>query len=106
MRNMGATAESGASSKVNPPSAGGAAADGSVSNEDLLRARGFEIMKTWKSQGLLRRMLVTWRHFLGLLFGGLNAQLATRTEDGGLKGGRLLALWFAALPGASSWTGR
>ena len=69
------------------------------SNEDLLRSMGFEIMKTWKPQGLLRRMLVTWRHFLGLLFGGLLSQLAARQEDGGLKGARLVALWFASLPG-------
>lgn len=56
-------------------------------------------MRTWKPQGLLRRMLVTWRHFLGLFFGGLASQLAVRTEDGSLKGIRLLALRFAALPG-------
>jgi len=69
------------------------------SNEDLLRSLGFEIMKTWKPQGLVRRMLVTWRHFLGLLFGGLAAQLEEQAEDGRPRNGRYIALWFAALPG-------
>jgi ubiquinone biosynthesis protein len=70
-----------------------------MSNEELLRSKGYEIMRTFKSQGLFRRMLVTWRHFLGLLFGALLSQLKTRTEDGTLKGWRRRALWFAALPG-------
>ena len=75
-----------------------------VNAEDLdqaaqLRARGFEIMRTWKPQGLLHRLLVTWRHFLGLLFGALVAHVATRPEEGGPKGGRFLLLWLAALPG-------
>jgi ubiquinone biosynthesis protein len=69
------------------------------SNEDLLRSRGFEIMKTWKPQGLIRRMLVTWRHFLGLLFGGLAAQLEEQAEDGSPRSWRYVVLWFAALPG-------
>ena len=79
--------------------AGGEGFAETMSNEELLRARGFEIMRTWKPQGLIRRMLVTWRHFLGLLFGALVSQLDTRTEDGNIKGWRLLALWIAALPG-------
>ena len=84
---------------MNPPMAGGEGFAETMSNEELLRARGFEIMRTWKPQGLIRRMLVTWRHFLGLLFGALVSQLDTRTEDGNIKGWRLLALWIAALPG-------
>ena len=77
-----------------------APAEGDVlSHEDLLRAKGFEIMRTWKSQGLLRRLLVTYRHFLGLLFGALAVQLANRREDGSPKGGRYFLLWLGALPG-------
>ncbi|MBI4911878.1 MAG: AarF/ABC1/UbiB kinase family protein [Acidobacteria bacterium] len=77
----------------------GAIAEEFQAQEELLRAKGFEIMRTWRSQGLLRRLLVTYRHFLGLLFGGLAAQLRERREDGGLRGGRYVLLWFAALPG-------
>jgi len=99
MRNMGAIAEPEADSSRNPPSTERDLFREPLSNEDLLRAQGFEIMRTWKPQGLIRRMLVTWRQFLGLLFGGLLAQLKARTEDGSLKGWRRLALWFAALPG-------
>ena len=69
------------------------------SQEEMLRARGFEIMRTWKPQGLLRRLLITYRHFLGLLFGGLAALLATRREEGAPRNVRYLLLWFAALPG-------
>ena len=99
MKNMGATVDFEEGSQVSAPAAGDAFVAAPESNEDLLRSRGFEIMKTWKPQGLIRRMLVTWRHFLGLLFGGLLSQLAARQEDGGLKGARLFALWFASLPG-------
>ena len=84
---------------MSPPSTEGGVPPEPMSNEDLLRSRGYEIMRTWKSQGLFRRMLVTWRHFLGLLFGALLSQLKTRTEDGSLKGWRRLTLWIAALPG-------
>jgi len=99
MKNMDATVDFEEGSKVSAPAAGDAFVAAPESNEDLLRSRGFEIMKTWKPQGLLRRLLVTWRHFLGLLFGGLLAQLEARQDDGGLKGARLVALWFASLPG-------
>ncbi len=99
MRNMDATAEPAAGSNNSPPAAGGAGLGEHLSHEDLLRARGFEIMRTWKSQGLFRRMLVTWRQFLGLFFGGMLAQLAARNEDGALKGWRLLGLRLLALPG-------
>ncbi|NTW86908.1 MAG: AarF/ABC1/UbiB kinase family protein [Holophagaceae bacterium] len=84
---------------MSTPAAGGAFVAAPESNEDLLRSRGFEIMKTWKPQGLIRRMLVTWRHFLGLLFGGLAAQLQEQADDGGPRTWRYVALWFAALPG-------
>lgn len=98
MSSMGATVEPAAGSKASPPSAGGGSA-APQSNEELLRSLGFEIMRTWKPQGLLRRMLVTWRHFLGLFFGGMVAQLAARREDGTLKGAQHLGLWLLALPG-------
>jgi ubiquinone biosynthesis protein len=65
----------------------------------LLRARGFEVTDTWKPQGLLRRLLVTWRHFLGLLFGTLAYQVTSHLGEGVPKSGRQLFLWFAALPG-------
>lgn len=60
---------------------------------------GFEIMRTWKPQGLIRRLLVTHRQFLGLVFGGLASHLANRRMDDGPRGARYLLLWIAALPG-------
>jgi ubiquinone biosynthesis protein len=65
----------------------------------LLRARGFEVVAAWKPQGLVRRLLVTWRHFLGLLFGALAFQVTSHRREGGPKGGRHLLLWAAAIPG-------
>jgi ubiquinone biosynthesis protein len=64
-----------------------------------LQALGFEIMQTWKPQGLVRRLLVTLRHFLGLVSGGLAAHLAARRKEDGPRGARYLLLWLAALPG-------
>lgn len=65
----------------------------------MLRARGFEITRVWKPQGLFRRLLVTWRHFLGLLFGALAFQAAARAEEGRPRSLRDLWLWVTALPG-------
>jgi ubiquinone biosynthesis protein len=78
--------------------ASAAETSGPPSQEDVLRALGFEIMRTWKPQGLVRRLVVTWRHFLGLLFGGLAFHAASRSEEAP-KGLRYLLLWLAALPG-------
>ncbi len=64
-----------------------------------IRARGFEVSQTWRPQGLTRRLLVTCRHFLGLLFGALAYQVSSGPLAAGPKGGRYLALWLAALPG-------
>jgi len=98
MKNMGATAESGTSTSHEPPAAGG----GPPVPQDAaaqLEAMGFELMRTWKPQGLIRRFLVTGRHFLGILFGGLVSQLAQRRLEGGPRNGRYLLLWCAAVPG-------
>ena len=42
---------------------------------------GFEILVEKPSHGLLRRLLTTQRHLLGLLFGGLVASLRERPKD-------------------------
>ncbi|HEY7683170.1 MAG TPA: AarF/UbiB family protein [Gemmatimonadales bacterium] len=60
----------------------GAIAEEIASQEEALRARGFELMRVWRPQGLVRRLLITWRHFLGLLFGGLAAQSRSQREEG------------------------
>ena len=107
MRNMAAIAEPEAGAGAYPPTGEQDPAIqvsrpvrvGEQDQAAQIRARGFEVMQTWKPQGLIRRMLVTWRHFLGLLFGALAFQVTSRSEDGGPKGGRHLLLWFAALPG-------
>lgn len=60
----------------------------------------FEILKEEGRQGLLRRLLVTIRHFLGLLFGGLVAYTHHQPEEGRPKGRLVLAKLFGwlALP--------
>ncbi len=67
--------------------------------EEALRARGFEIMRTYKPAGLFRRLLTTYRHFLGLLFGALVSQVRARREEGTNKGLKYVLLWMVALPG-------
>lgn len=69
-----------------------------LSQEEMLRARGFEILRVTRPQGLIRRLLVTERHFLGLLFGGLGALLAQRREEGAPLGFKHFLLWLFALP--------
>jgi ubiquinone biosynthesis protein len=64
--------------------------------EEGLRALGFEIMPAWKPQSMLRRLLVTCRHFLGLLFGALAYRATSGEAPRGVKG---LALRTAAFPG-------
>lgn len=64
----------------------GAIAEQAAGQADALRARGFEVMHRWRPQGLFRRLLTTWRHFLGLLFGGLGAQVRSRRAEGTGRG--------------------
>ncbi len=108
MKNMAATADPGTPVKAPPP---GVDTEGAtirvtrslradaLDQEAQLRAAGLEVMRSWKPQGLIRRLLVTWRHFLGLLFGALAVHVSTRPEEGGPKGLRFLLLWVVALPG-------
>ena len=70
----------------------GAIAEQIAGQEDALRARGFEVMRAWRPQGLLRRLLTTWRHFLGLLFGALAGHVRTEREEGTGRGGKFLLL--------------
>jgi ubiquinone biosynthesis protein len=98
MRNSGAIAEAEHQLPA-PPSPPGEADLGIAEQEARLRALGFEIMPSWQPQGLIRRLLVTGRHFLGLLFGGLACALANRKQDGEPYGARYALLWCAALPG-------
>ncbi len=46
---------------------------------------GFEVMKTEKSQGIIRRLLVTQRHLIGLAMGSVIASI--RVEEGRAKPG-------------------
>ena len=100
MKNMGAIAEPETDATVPPDQAERPEVHPTpLSQEDQLRALGFEIMRAWKPQGLVRRLLVTWRHFLGLLFGALAYHVASRDADMGPRGMRHLLLRLAALPG-------
>ena len=74
----------------------GAIAEPAAAEEQALRERGFEVMRLRPPQGLLRRLLTTWRHFLGLLFGGLAAQVRTRRENGTGRGVKFLLLRMVA----------
>jgi ubiquinone biosynthesis protein len=64
--------------------------------EDALRAQGFELMRVRRPHGLVRRLLATWRHFLGLMFGGLAAHIRTQRQEGTGRGLRFLLLRLAA----------
>jgi len=108
MKNSGAIAEPDTGAEAGTPEEGGLGPAGEsifhmapdVPDEVArLQALGFEIMQTWKPQGLIRRFLVTHRQFLGLVFGGLASHLANRRIDEGPKGASYLLLWIAALPG-------
>ena len=90
MKNSGATAEADPI-EVMPPGPGAPA----LSAEEQLRSLGFELMGPWKPQGMGVRLLVTCRHFLGLLFGALAYQAASHTQ----RPPRFWLLWLAALPG-------
>jgi len=68
-----------------------------ASQEDALRAKGFEIMRVTRPQGLVRRLFTTWRHFLGLLGGALVAHVREQREEGTGRGLKWLLLRFLAL---------
>lgn len=72
------------------------AAIADTSNEDLLRARGFEIMRDTRPPGLLARIAATYRHFLGLLFGGLAAYVRHERAEGTGRGGKFLFIRVVA----------
>ena len=73
----------------------GAIAD--TTNEDLLRARGFEIMRVTRPPGLLTRLVATYRHFLGLLFGGLAAYVRHARAEGTGRGVKFLLVRLVTL---------
>jgi ubiquinone biosynthesis protein len=63
-----------------------------------LRDAGFELLEETAPQGLVRRLLTTHRHLLGLLFGGLLASVRVRDADPSRSTGsgfvaRRLAAW-------------
>jgi ubiquinone biosynthesis protein len=58
-----------------------------------LPAEEFEVFAEARSPGLTRRLLVTYRHFLGLLFGGLEAYLRALPADRRF-GLRYRSLWL------------
>jgi ubiquinone biosynthesis protein len=96
MRNSGATAEA-ETDQLSVPEA--QARVEPLSQEEQLRALGFEIMRAWKPQGMIRRLLVTCRHFLGMLFGALAYRATARTREPGAGNLRAVLLGLAALPG-------
>ncbi len=70
----------------------GAIAEQPAGQAEALRARGYEVMPARRPQGLLRRLLTTHRHFLGLLFGGLAAQVRHQKDEGTGRGIKFLLL--------------
>jgi ubiquinone biosynthesis protein len=64
----------------------GVIAEQAAGQAEALQAKGFELMRSTKPQGLVRRLLTTWRHFLGLLSGGLIAHVRHRREEGTARG--------------------
>jgi len=104
MKNSGATAEPRTGAETGPPEAPGLepplpSARTPEEQVAQLKALGFEIMETGQPRGMVRRLLVTGRHALGLVFGGLTAHLDHLRREDTPRGGRYLLLWFAALPG-------
>jgi ubiquinone biosynthesis protein len=77
----------------------GAIAEQAAGQEASLEARGYEVMRTWRPQGLVSRLLTTWRHFLALLFGGLAATVRARRADGTGRGLKFLMLRVVAALG-------
>jgi ubiquinone biosynthesis protein len=73
------------------------AAIADTSNEELLRARGFEIMRVTSPPGLLTRFAATYRHFLGLLFGGLAAYVRHERAEGTGRGMKFLLIRLMAV---------
>lgn len=74
----------------------GAIAEQAAGQAEALRARGFEVMAERRPAGLLRRLLITWRHFLGLMFGGLAAWVRHQRAEGTGRGPRFLLLRVVA----------
>lgn len=74
----------------------GVIAEQPAGQAEALQAKGFELMRSTKPQGLVRRLLTTWRHFLGLLAGGLTAHVRTRREEGTARGPSFFFLRMAA----------
>ena len=68
-----------------------------ASQEEALRAKGFEIMRVTRPQGLVRRLFTTWRHFLGLSGGALVAHVRERHAEGEGRGLKWLMLRVLAL---------
>lgn len=74
----------------------GAIAEQAAGQAEALRASGYEVMQTWRPQGLISRLITTWRHFLGLLFGGVAAYVRAQREEGSGRGLKFLLLRLVA----------
>ncbi|MFN8653581.1 MAG: AarF/UbiB family protein [Gemmatimonadales bacterium] len=74
----------------------GAIAEQAAGQADALEASGYEVMQTWRPQGLVSRLFTTWRHFLGLLFGGVAAYVRAQKEEGAGRGFKFLLLRLIA----------
>jgi ubiquinone biosynthesis protein len=77
----------------------GAIAEQVAGQEASLRAKGYEVMRVTRPPGLIRRLLVTWRHFLGLLFGGLAADVRSRLAEGTGRGFKFFLIRITAFVG-------
>ena len=65
--------------------------------EEELRERGFELARVAPPPGIVSRIYATYRHFLGLLFGGTAAWVRGRKADGTAHGARYWLAWLVAL---------
>ncbi len=65
--------------------------------EEELRERGFELARVTAPPGIVSRIYATYRHFLGLLFGGTAAWVRGRKADGTNRGAKYYVAWLVAL---------
>lgn len=62
----------------------------------IASGKEFELLVESRPPGLLRRVITTWRHFLGAVFGGLNAWVRSRPKEE-KRGLGYVSAWTLAL---------
>lgn len=75
-----ATGTSRATAAERPVNADAAPGDPAAGSADAAAPAGFELLVEHEPPGLVRRVFTTYRHLLGLLFGGLAARLREPSE--------------------------